>query len=672
MSNRYDSILVILAGLIVVSVLFLLAAIMIQAKLKARNAIKSKQSSGNNIWYTSYLFFSKFFLTKQYIAKVRKRIEILELADNWTIGKNAMKFAGLSFLSSFFVFAVLMAFGRDLYFFVIATLTAYIVHNQIISVFVDSIENKILIQFEKFLGDVRHNFHEHGMIDEAIFDSIEDCGYEMSLHANRIYEVLKASDVEEEIEKYNDMAPNKFFKTFLALCQTVLRFDDKKVENKSMFLTNLNYLKQEINVELLKREKLNYLFKSLSAIAIAPIFAIKPLEIWAQRNLPELTKYYQGAYGFVEPIVLVVLVIISYQLINKLQSNVADNPIISNIEDKILRLRYISNRIDMLINNNYSKSLKYMDLLKNTGSQANIRAFYLKRIIYGTSSFLICIFMFYNIYAITRYNIVNSIGSSESEYITADKAAIAELKKLDQRFILKYKDVNPTYEQIEKDLVQTQNISDVILLGTSADRIYKKILQYNNQYFRWWQLIISFLLASIAYNIPYLLLAFRKKILQMGMEDEVMQFHSIILMLMYIERISVDNILQWMEQFSSIFKVSIGKCLNDFEHGDMEALEQLKIDEPFLPFTRLVENLQAATDKISVEQAFDELIIERGYYQEKRKQDNEMMIAKKALYGKIIAFTPLIATLFLHLLVPFLLESFSQLLTYSEQLKNIL
>lgn len=220
--------------------------------------------------------------------------------------------------------------------------------------------------------------------------------------------------------------------------------------------------------------------------------------------------------------------------------------------------------------------------------------------------------------------------------------------------------------------MQAQDIRDKELVVNLADRMYKKILDYNQQYLKWWQFIICFMIAFLAYNLPYWLLIFRKKVLQMGMEDEVMQFHSIILMLMYIERISVDNILQWMEQFASIFKGSIAKCLNDFEHGDMEALEQLKIDEPFLPFARLVENLQAASDKISVAQAFDELIIERGYYQEKRKQDNEIMIAKKALYGKMIAFTPLGATVFLHLLTPFMLESLNQLLSYSEQLKSVL
>ncbi len=668
-----NTIIIILAGILIAAVLFLAAALLTERRVKSRNAVKEKHGSGKNFWYSSYLYFSRLFITRNYIARVRRRIQIMELADNWTIGRSTMKFAFMSFLPAFLVFIILAVLGRDLYFLVIAILTAVIVHDQILGLFVDRVENKIMVQFERFLGDVRHNFHEHGMIDEAIFDSIEDCGYEMSLHAHRIYEILTANDVEEEIEKYNEVAPNKFFKTFIALCQTILRFDDRKVDDKSMFLTNLNYLKQEINIELLKRQKLNYLFKSLSIISMAPIFAIKPLEMWAVANLPELIKYYKGAYGFVEPIILFALVILSYQFINKLQSNVQSNRTLSVLEDKLLSIRLVSKAMGRLVDANYSKAARYTELLKNTASESGVNAFYLKRIIYGSVAFVISLFMFFNVYSITRYNIINSVGADmERETQSTNKEAADELRELDRGILLKYKGTTPTLEQIQKEVQELGGIRDGDMSASASERIYKKLVSYNNQYFKWWQLLICFLIAFMAYNIPYLILVFRKKVLQMGMEDEVMQFHSIIIMLMYIERISVDNILQWMEQFAVIFKASIGRCINNFEHGDIEALEQLKIDEPFLPFTRLVENLQAASDKISVQQAFDELIIERGYYQEKRKQDNEIMIANKAMYGKIIAFTPLIATLLLHLLIPFLLESMNQLLNYSQQLKDVL
>ena len=38
------------------------------------------------------------------------------------------------------------------------------------------------------------------------------------------------------------------------------------------------------------------------------------------------------------------------------------------------------------------------------------------------------------------------------------------------------------------------------------------------------------------------------------MENEIMQFQTIILMLMKIERVNVEMILEWIERYSNIFR----------------------------------------------------------------------------------------------------------------------
>ena len=104
------------------------------------------------------------------------------------------------------------------------------------------------------------------------------------------------------------------------------------------------------------------------------------------------------------------------------------------------------------------------------------------------------------------------------------------------------------------------------------------------------------------------------------MENEVMQFQTIILMLMRIERVNVEMILEWLERYSNIFKEPISKCVNNYEAGAREALEQLKEDISYQDMIRIVESLQAAVEKIPIVEAFDELDTERDYYQAKRKR----------------------------------------------------
>lgn len=670
MDNK--KLITILMAIIGITLLLLILALKLSTHTKHAKNIQVKNKVQGNFLISSYQFFVQFFLTKNYILKIRSRLEMLELSDNWTINKRTMSFAYVTLGVSTVLFIIVLMLDQRLYFIIIGLLTIYIVHNQVFRLLVEKIDDKLLYQFEKFLGDIRHHYHEHGMIDEAIYDAIEESPYEIALHAGRMYEVLSSEDVESALAGYYDLVPNKYFKTFLALGYTVQKFGDQPIDGKSMFLSNLNYLKQEINLELLRRRKINYLFKSLSVIAITPIFFLSAIENWAKINLPELRIYYEGAYGFVTQIILFILVILCYELINKMQSHQEEGAGVRNkLEERLLRVKWVEKAIHHLVNKDYSKAMRYEETLKTTGEKCSLECFYIKRLLFAVIGLVVSFTIFINIHGITKRNILYTSPAILTESSAVSKESEENIVDFDRKYVLNYSKQKLTYQELEKVVSQDKSINKKMVASTTS-RILKKVEAYDRQYFKWWELVLCLISATVFYNSPYLLLLFRKTIVQMNMEDEVMQFHTIILMLMHIERVSVEDLLDWMSIFAVTFKESINRCLNNFEHGDIQALEQLKSDEPFVPFVRIVENLQAATDLISISQAFDELKIERSYYQEKRKQDNEMIVNKKGTWGKLIAFVPLTSTLLLYLITPFIHLSITQFMNYSEQLKNYL
>jgi hypothetical protein len=661
-----------LIGIVLFMLLILIAAMMFSSKKHNSLNDKVNKRVKSNFFIKSYHFFSKFKLLKRYLLKIRGRIEMLDLSDNWTINKKTMQFIYVSLGLSIVLFGVVLLMQQRLYYTIIGLLTIYIIHNQIIKLLVEKLDDKLLYQFERFLGDIRHHYHEHGMIDEAIYDSIEESDYEVSHHAEKIYEVLTSEDAEEKQAEYNDLVPNKYFKTFLALCYTVLKFGDKIIDGKSMFLTNLNYLKQEINLETLRRRKLNYLFKSLAVIAILPIFFLSAIENWAKGNLPELRVYYEGAYGFVVQIVLFIIVILSFELINKMQSNQEVQVTNYSFQEIVFKNKRLYKTLHGITLNHFSKAMKYEDMLKITGTKMTVEGFYMKRLIYASIGFLLSVIVFINVQHIVKYNILYSSQPLLVQEEVINQEVETDIVAFDRAYILKYYRKGLSYADMEQVLMMDNKVVHKRMIPSMAIRILDKLERYENQYFKWWQLIICICIGGIFYYIPYWMLLFRRSVMYMNMEDEVMQFHTIILMLMNIERISVEDLLQWIGVFAFIFKESIQKCLNNYENGDMRSLEQLKTDEPFMPFVRIVENLQAATDKISISEAFDELKIERGYYQEKRKQDHEMIVSKKGTWGKIIAFIPLTGTLILYLITPFIHLSITQFINYSNQIKVFL
>ena len=189
-------------------------------------------------------------------------------------------------------------------------------------------------------------------------------------------------------------------------------------------------------------------------------------------------------------------------------------------------------------------------------------------------------------------------------------------------------------------------------LETAAKRILGKLQVVNSESFQWFELLLAFVFAIIGYMSPIWLLMFQAKMRQLEMEDEVMQFQTIILMLMRIERINVEMMLEWLERYSNIFKSQITRCVNDYESGAWEALENLKNDISYLPLIRIVESMQAAVEKIPIKDAFDELDSEREYYRDKRKESNERLIKRQGMIGKVIGFAPMICLFVGYLIIP--------------------
>ena len=150
----------------------------------------------------------------------------------------------------------------------------------------------------------------------------------------------------------------------------------------------------------------------------------------------------------------------------------------------------------------------------------------------------------------------------------------------------------------------------------------------------------------------------------MEKENEIMQFQSIILMLMYIDRIDVQTILEWLCRFSYAFKEPISTCLNNYESGAEAALEELKEAVPYKDFQRIVDQLLSAVERIPVKDAFDELETERAFFYERRKDGNERLIQKKVMYGKALGFTPMVLLIGGYLVAPLMIVSIMQMINY--------
>ena len=610
-----------------------------------------------------YLTYNKVPILKRYLRKLRRRLEIINLEDEYLIRTQVAKILTKSLLVIIpATILIILLTKNDLMLMSILIIFEAFIIESFMGGMVDKIDNKILKQQIDFFAEIRHAYHEYNMVEEAIYQVSQNDELEISRQGERIYEILVSDSPEEELEKYYDIAPNPYLKEFAGLSYLTKEFGDREVDGASLYLKNLNNITQEMQLEILKREKLDYVFQSLSFIAVAPILAIEPIKNWAISQFSFTSQFYDGKVGLILQVAIVIITFICYMLVRKIKDNRtntgmgrSENP----WQNKLYNNMFFKKIVDLFLPKKGTKEeRKINQLMKDSASKQKIEWIYINRIVLAIAGFFVTFILF-----IQMHNIAINLVYTEpvGDYDIVGQMSEQNAKKgmqiteNDNIYLNKYKNNNSiTKEILLRDLRRDKFYEGAKedVLTEAADRIYDKLQVVNAEYLQWYELLIAILIGVLSFYGPIALLHFQKRMRDLEMEDEVMQFQTIIMMLMKIERVNVEIILEWMERYSNIFREQISRCVNNYESGAWEALEQLKNDVSYMPFIRLVESLQAAVEKIPIADAFDELDTERAYYQEKRKDSNERLISKKGLIGKGIGFAPMIVLFVGYLIVP--------------------
>lgn len=770
---------------LVLFVFVLIAFLIIQKKNKSNQSVAlQKMLTSNESSMSSGATLQKIYtrlitipIINRYVYKIRRRLELLHDDDEYTIRNETAKIS-LKGIALAFFFAIVLAWinREDLFMMIVSLIGVLVVIENMTDMMVNSIEDKLLKQQLELFSEVRHAYHETNMVDEALYEASLLEEMEVVVQADKIYEILISAEPELELEKYYDIAPNRFLKAFAGISYLTKEFGDRKVNGISLYLKNMNNITQELQLEILKRDKLDYLFKSLTYIALAPILLIIPLKNWAMNSFESTRDFYEGGGGFLAQLGLLVLIFVSYSLLKRVKDNSdrtrAENDNENPWQERVYRLPIIEQFIDQLMPKATQKEyVKVRNLLKETNSKLKMEWLYVNRVTWCVVGFFASIFVIGQVHKIAINNILYSSTTDNAVFgqmSDDDQNAADALSAFDRFFISDLADNNKIINSVRNDTkdvavqkianemliinnqplsdegaeylakrierkIKVKNISsasarasiqkaildshvempredfvselsdliyeksiqenegivstDVIKecvievysvpltysqVYTNAERIYEKLKLYSNEYLKWIEVVIALLIAYAMYYMPLVILMFQRKMREMEMEDEVMQFQTIILMLMYIERISVEFIIEWLARYANIFKEPLMKCLNNYESGALEALEELKEDAPYKPFVRIVESLQSAVENVKLTDAFDELEQERAFYQEVRKETNERLVNKKAKIGRVIGFAPMVTLFVGYLIAPLMIASVMDMGTYFTQMGSLL
>ena len=225
MSNQ--TILYFMAGIAALFLIIVIIYVMLQKKMgkssakrmrELRQGTKERKFTADVIYQKLYLAYIKIPFLKRYVKKLRRKIEIISIEDEYITRRQTAKVIskGLLIIIPLTLAIFLFTKGNTLLRVILLMFEVFLIET-LMTGMVDKLDTKLLKQQIDFFAEIRHAYHEFNMVEEAIYEVSQNDELEVSRQGEKIYEILISDDPETELEKYYDVAPNSYLKEFAGI-----------------------------------------------------------------------------------------------------------------------------------------------------------------------------------------------------------------------------------------------------------------------------------------------------------------------------------------------------------------------------------------------------------------------------------------------------------------------
>lgn len=677
MSNQV--LLIIMISLGVVAVILIIMAIAISAKNKKERSEqdifvpKKAKTRGALIGLYDFMDHIPFF--RRYLRILGRRYDLMYPGDY-----KESSFLTMSLMAKLFVVAVLaltLLFGLNpgVYTFLTALIITYIVGMEMVCSAASKLEIKFLKAFDDFLCSVKHYFYKTESAKLAIDASREECDRIMRGHAEELYNVMTAADMDTATREYMGQGYHKFLKLFLLLAETVEESGDSRTEKGSAFLNSIIQCRNDVQAEVRYIERRRHKFSGLALTAGLPLIAVPYIAWWGQDTIPSLVNFYAGHVGFIIKAAIMVITVVCFNCLIRLREGDRLDKKTYPVAEKLASLFPFNKILNGLINRNYSKALRISDTLKRLCEKYTVRTFYMLKCLYFAGAVVVLVVLLSLGHIESRHILLTDVADLSNISTSADGRQIEAMERVVPQYTKWIIDEGYIVDDLLRSEVQIMirrepGIRTDAVAIVATNEIMARVNNYRSEVFGWLDCVVILVSALLAFWYPNLMLKFRKSLTENKMQDETMQFQSLLFMLREVPGMSSMALLEQMENFAEIFKPSLQKCINKFQVNDMKALEELYLAEEYVGFRRIVDCFMMVDD-MGIEDAFEEIASEITNFKENRELERQILLDNEGTLANIIAVLPGGLILFGYLLCPFLVRSVAIFNSYNTDVSTL-
>lgn len=330
--------------------------------------------------FNVYKLLTSTKLFKLVLAKTEFEVNRYLPLDDYGVGISTIRLFSKNFLKSVAVFFIAMLIAK---FDIRYLITSFIIS---IACYKDSFvkwqrrqEVRLLRQLSLYLSELRHEYYRNNDLEEAFSASFHTAGEELKLHLGLIEDEFDTNKIPN---RYIISIPSRFLLIFVAICQSAIRYGD----DDETFVSNIDELQKNIDSDLLKWNREEFLFSAVFFIIIFSFIAMPFMERWGISQVEELSNFYYGYMGSLVRILCILLTLPIFIFFEKMQS--CKKQEITPLLSGILEISFINKGMRYLFKHTGIGNSSMAHIFSEYFPEKSYQQFVLLRFIFFISSFL--------------------------------------------------------------------------------------------------------------------------------------------------------------------------------------------------------------------------------------------------------------------------------------------
>lgn len=613
---------------------------------------------------TIYNFFDKNQVTHIFVKNTHYMFQTRYCLDDMDARVSTGRTIAVGVIIAVGSFIVSLSLLKDT---LLSAIMAYMI-TVLVNYKVRGSSTKFVYELNETIGDMLHYYNSGGKNIQIMFEKLEGRINYMTPYLRSMREYLIKAKYSDEpnvvIADYSTIAPSRFLRLIFNYLYITERYGDAS----DLFNVNMTALQREIHAEYLISQQIDSKVAGEIILNCAPVGMLPVME-WYMKNYfvfgPDsfITTFLSTSSGYAVKVLCAMTTLICFYCHTSLlhtSDTVLETKKFEDWADYfLLNDRRLSRNLKKFSNLMPKFFTKYvMSLQEFDSGKTNIQAFYYKGIIFALilsmlTAGIVTIDTIYqrsvvdsSIYAGVSKEMMDyaiSVENDPKEFVARclanDRIMIKDLNEngFPENMIWRMRELGLNYG-LYAELAETRVGEKFRLLSHTSIPIL---------------IVIIITAAVFGAVIPLIDLGLTVKLKKGTMlYNEVMGFYTVTILLISHPQSTVFMLVQWLTQFSQIFKQRLQSCVDDFRE---ETISEINRNILYVPLNRLVDCILLAKKGVSKEDAFAGITQKYRFQEEERAVVNAKVVNSRTGIVSAITWISLGASFGLYLILPMII-----------------